>query len=769
MFKYVFLLLLSYPFGLVAQTLAFPTAEGGGKYTVGGRGGKVYTVTNLNDSGEGSFRYAVEEKGARIIVFAIDGTIELKSRLVIYNDSITIAGQTAPGDGICLKDYPFYIRANNVIVRYIRSRLGDETRQEDDAAGAMRVKDLIIDHCSFSWSIDECLSVYHSENLTVQWCMVTHSLRKSAHSKGAHGFGGIWGGQNASFHHNLLAHHSSRNPRFASDGYGPVDFRNNLVYNWGFKSAYGGGQGGHVNFVANYYKPGADTSSDKRAWFLDPAEDGTGSYYLNGNIMEGSDLVTSDNWKGVGGKQHVHANEPFPFIAINQDTPLLAYKRILQGAGCSLHRDTYDEKVIEGIKNNNGIGIIDSQTDVGGWPDLKQGIYPLDSDGDGIPDEWEIKNGLNPHSNADSREYKLSKEYTNVEVYLNSLVDNDYFSFIKEKQDTSVINNYPKDKISDFAHKLKPVGRILESEDYYVWCCAPIYDEDGKVHVFYSRWPKKYKMGGWISKSEIAHAVADKPEGPYRYIETVLSPRPGYFDATTCHNPHIQHVNGMYYLFYMGNSDGTVYTKRIGLAKSKSLYGPWERSDKPILEAGKKGAWDDCNTTNPAFILHPDGKAWLYYKSWNEEAYRTEKGGIRANRKYGLAIADNVEGPYRRYKNNPVVDFSIYGGNKQVEDAYIYQENGIYKMLMRDMGYFDHSVGLIFESKDGIHWSDPKIAWFGSEAYLNEPQAPSHLKRYGRFERPQLLMKNGKPEYLFNAMQGGRYETASGFVFKIEE
>ncbi len=769
MLKYVFLLLLLYPFGLSAQTLAFPTAEGGGKYTIGGRGGKVYTVTNLNDSGEGSFRYAVEQKGARIIVFAVDGTINLKSRLVIYNDSITIAGQTAPGDGICLKGYPFYIRANNVIVRYIRSRLGDETRQEDDAAGAMRVKDLIIDHCSFSWSIDEGLSVYRSENLTVQWCMITHSLRRSSHSKGAHGFGGIWGGQNASFHHNLLAHHSSRNPRFASDGYGPVDFRNNLVYNWGFKSAYGGGQGGHVNFVANYYKPGADTSSNKRAWFLDPAEDGTGSYYLNGNIMEGSDLVTSDNWKGVGGKQHVHANEPFSFVSINQDTPYLAYKRILQGAGCSLHRDTYDEKVIEGIKNNNGIGIIDSQTDVGGWPDLKQGIYPLDSDGDGMPDDWEIKNGLNPYSDTDGNQYKLSKEYTNVEVYLNSLVGNDYFSFIKEEQDTSVINTYPIDRVSDFAHKLKSIGRILESEDYYVWCCAPIYDEDGKVHVFYSRWPKKYKMGGWISKCEIAHAVADNPEGPYRYIETVLAPRPGYFDATTCHNPHIQHINGMYYLFYMGNSDGTVYTKRIGLAKSKSLYGPWERSDKPILEAGEKGVWDDCNTTNPAFILHPNGKAWLYYKSWNEGDYRNEKGDIRANRKYGLAIADNIEGPYKRYKNNPVIDFSVFEGNKQVEDAYIYQENGIYKMLMRDMGYFDHSVGLIFESKDGIHWSDPKIAWFGANAYLDEPQAPSHLKRYGRFERPQLLMKNGKPEYLFNAMQGGRYETSSGFIFKIEE
>lgn len=339
---------------------------------------------------------------------------------------------------------------------------------------------------------------------------------------------------------------------------------------------------------------------------------------------------------------------------------------------------------------------------------------------------------------------------------------------IKIEQDSAIIKTYPGDKISSFAQKLKPVGRILESEGYYVWCCAPIYDEEGKVHVFYSRWDAKYKMGGWINNCEIAHAVADKPEGPYIYVETVLAPRPGYFDATTCHNPHIQYINGMYYLFYMGNSDGSVYTKRIGLAKSKSLYGPWERSDKPILEADEKGAWDDCNTTNPAFLQQDNGEAWLYYKSWNESEYRNQTGAIRANRKYGLAIADRIDGEYKRYENNPIVDFSSLGENRQVEDAFVYKEDGKYKMLMRDMGYFDHTVGLIFESEDGINWSDPQIAWFGADVYLNEPPAPKHLKRYGRFERPQLLMKDGKPEYMFNAMQGGKYETASGFVFKIE-
>ena len=326
---------------------------------------------------------------------------------------------------------------------------------------------------------------------------------------------------------------------------------------------------------------------------------------------------------------------------------------------------------------------------------------------------------------------------------------------------------YPTEKISDFSKKLKPLGRIMESEGYYVWCCAPIFGDDGKVHLFYSRWPEKYGMGGWIHKSEIAHAVADKPEGPYTYLETVLAPRPGYFDATTCHNPHIQKIGDTYYLFYMGNCDGTVYTKRVGLAQSKSLYGPWMRHDRPLLEAGEAGAWDDCNTTNPAFVLHPDGKAWLYYKSWNKKEYQDQQGAIRANRKNRLDIDEQINGHYKRSGSNPVIDLSKHGDNKQVEDAYVYIEDGKYKMLMRDMGYFDHAVGLIFTSEDGIHWSEPEIAWFGADAYLTEPPAPKHLKRYGRFERPQLLMKDGKPAYLFNAMQGGKYETASGFVFQI--
>lgn len=322
---------------------------------------------------------------------------------------------------------------------------------------------------------------------------------------------------------------------------------------------------------------------------------------------------------------------------------------------------------------------------------------------------------------------------------------------------------------SDFAKKLKPVGRILEEEGYYVWCNSPIYGEDGQVHVFYSRWLSEYGMGGWIHKSEIAHAVADSPESHFKHVEVVIAPREGFFDATTCHNPHIQFVDGEYCLFYMGNSNGKTNTKRIGLATSKSLNGPWKRSDKPILETGPAGAWDDHCTTNPAFLKHPNGDCWLYYKSWNTKEYDDAAGQkIRGNRKYGLAISDSVTGPYKKYEKNPVIDFSYLGNNEQLEDAFVWIEKGKFKLIARDMGFFNHNYGLIFESEDGLNWEKPEIAYYETDHYFKQPSAPKHLSRYGRLERPQLLMRNGNPEYLFATTQGGKFETSSGFVFKIE-
>ncbi|MBN2166596.1 MAG: carbohydrate-binding protein [Marinilabiliaceae bacterium] len=430
---------------------AFPGAEGFGRYVTGGRGGQVIYVTNLNDSGTGSLRAAVSASGPRIVVFKVSGTIALQSELKIQNDDITIAGQSAPGDGICLKNYSVSIGADNVIIRYLRFRMGDEAAHEGDGLGGRYNQNIIIDHCSISWSTDECASFYHNKNFTMQWCIISESLRVSVHDKGTHGYGGIWGGEKASFHHNLLAHHDSRNPRFSGSRFTGtpevelVDMRNNVIYNWGGNSGYGA-EGGSYNIVNNYYKPGPATKSSVNDRIFSPnPDDGSyeneagvwGVFYVTGNYMNGSSTVTSDNWQGVDpnpstkSKLELKSSSAFSFGDITTHTSANAYSSVLSYAGASLVRDAIDTRIVSETKNgtytytgSNGStnGLIDTQSDVGGWPSYSSKTAPTDGDGDGMPDTWESANGLNSSSVSDGAAYKLSSIYTNVEVYLNSLV-----------------------------------------------------------------------------------------------------------------------------------------------------------------------------------------------------------------------------------------------------------------------------------------------------------------------------------------------------------
>lgn len=441
--------------------LAFPSAEGYGKYTVGGRGGAVFEVTNLADSGQGSLRAAVEAEGPRTVVFRLSGTIDLQSDLVIRNPYITIAGQTAPGDGITLKRHPLKIEADEVIIRYIRVRLGDESGGAEDAISSRYTNNLVLDHVSASWSIDETLSVYHGRNVTVQWSVISESLYESNHTKGGnHGFGGIWGSDYSSYHHNLLAHHSSRNPRFAS-GCGNTDYRNNVLYNWGFHSCYGGEsvQKGsdhftfcNINMVANYQKagpatvPGEGTHRIAAPWSRDKTGD-YGKWHVSGNVVEGNVWVSENNWLGgvqpQDGSEYLEGlklDDPWPAMPIRQQSPEAAYEAVLAHAGASLpRRDTVDLRIIDEVRNGYATfegtsyethhavadparksGIIDSQDDVGGWPVLESLPAPADSDHDGMPDAWELENGLDP-DNAEDRNELAADGYTMLENYLNGL------------------------------------------------------------------------------------------------------------------------------------------------------------------------------------------------------------------------------------------------------------------------------------------------------------------------------------------------------------
>ena len=510
----------------LAQAPAFPGAEGHGRYVTGGRGGKVIHVTNLNDKGTGSFRAAVTGNSKKIIVFDVAGIIPLASDLTIGANT-TILGQTAPSPGITLRYYTVQPE-DNCIIRFIRLRRGQEKDINDgaDATWQRNKTGIIFDHCSFSWSIDEVASFYDNNNFTMQWCTVAESLTNPGHSKGAHGYGGIWGGKLASFHHNFVGHLMNRGPRFNGARYGwtgytsnkeydtykwentvqaeNVDFRNCVMYN-AQGTCYGGPGGGQINIVNNYYKAGPSHSlksktlngikvsvstgkergSQNRITQVTVSSSGnsdkkhpefyemTSRYFINGNTTETTKgtITKNQDWKGVeydkgtytyngeiysADKKNFYGDavahqtidgvscvkikmdNPAPTGEVTTHSAAEAFSKVLAYGGASLYRDEIDARYMEEAKTGTAKykgsitqspGIIDKVSDVNGYTESSFGTASrpadFDTDKDGIPDAWELANGLNPNDGSDALTYSLDGKgyYTNVEVYANSLVE----------------------------------------------------------------------------------------------------------------------------------------------------------------------------------------------------------------------------------------------------------------------------------------------------------------------------------------------------------
>ena len=378
--------------------IAFEGAEGCGKYSVGGKGGKEYVVTSLADDGsEGTLRHAVEAEGPRTITFAVSGDIHLTGPLDIRNPYLTILGQTAPGKGITIRDHNVFITADHVIIRYIRMRLGTAAGVEADALGARHCRHLMIDHCSISWATDENASFYNIADATIQWCIISEALNASVHHKGRHGYGGIWGGRNVSFHHNLFAHNNSRNPRFDHPELyrendllhfrGTVEFVNNVVYNWGMKAIYGGEEG-WFNVIKNYFRPGPATRNLDGEWLEISTSETTsmikGKFHLLGNTYDTS-AVEEGGFEGRRpdklkianqGHSYYYASEPKRFevsVPLLDEYAPYAYEAVLRHAGASHKRDAIDRRIVKEVKKGTarykgsitGLpGIIDSENDV---------------------------------------------------------------------------------------------------------------------------------------------------------------------------------------------------------------------------------------------------------------------------------------------------------------------------------------------------------------------------------------------------------------------
>jgi len=409
---------------------AFPGAEGFGSTTPGGRGGRVLFVTNLLDSGPGSFRAACESVGARIVIFRVSGTVALKTSLTVRNPYLTIAGQTAPGDGFCLRDQAFSIATHDVVVRYLRSRLGDESGREGDAFDILHgARNVIVDHCSATWSVDECLSLSGDDSdITVQWCLIGEALNRSIHAKGEHGYGSLSRANGpVSWHHNLWIHNNARNPRLG-DNYGrgskfpTFDVRNNVIYDYG-GTASGLTQGKlKVNYVGNYIRPGPSSRARAPITVGGPSEL---QFYIHGNVFEGHDAFTNDNSMffsavEIDGQRQVQTVDfPFASAPVKTVSAADALESVLSTVGATLpSRDAVDIRLVAHVRSRGG-KLINSQKEVGGWPELKSTLAPADMDSDGMPDSWENLHGLDSKEPADAMADFDRDGYSNIEEFLN--------------------------------------------------------------------------------------------------------------------------------------------------------------------------------------------------------------------------------------------------------------------------------------------------------------------------------------------------------------
>jgi len=425
------LLALALALPLVGATLAFPGAEGFGAATPGGRGGRVFIVTTLADSGPGSFREACGAQGPRTIVFAVSGIIDLKRPLQVTEPFLTVAAQTAPGDGVCLRGGEFSIKTHDVIVRFLRSRPGDILRQEMDAINVVGdSQNVILDHCSASWSVDEALSPSGGiSGITVQWCLIGESLDKGVHSKGSHGYGSLAravGG--VTFHHNLWVKNVARNPRLG-DNYGKppyptFDVRNNVMALWGAICSGMTGDQLSANYADNYLKPGPDSSARPPIVLTNTARV---RYFVAGNLVEGrpqfdangETLFTPSEFEGR--KLFELVERPFAAPPVTTTSARQAYEDVMERVGATVpRRDAVDQRIIAEVRAGRG-RIINSQTEVGGWPNYQPAKPPKDTDSDGMPDAWERAHGLNPRDPKDAILDRDHDGYTNLEEYLNEL------------------------------------------------------------------------------------------------------------------------------------------------------------------------------------------------------------------------------------------------------------------------------------------------------------------------------------------------------------